>query len=114
VDSVTGEPCTPQGKSPAQTDVTLPKGISTPEPEYGELSRRARVNGGARVLLDIGADGLVKRACLLDAIQPDLGEQAVKAVRLWRFEPARKGGEPIPSTSVIEVEFTIYPWRQGT
>jgi TonB family protein len=109
-DPATGEACTWPGGTLSGPGVTPPRGLYTPEPEYGEISRRSRVNGGARVVVEIGADGSVKRACLLDAVQPDLGEQAVKAVKSWRFQPARKDGEAIPYTVTVETEFQLFPW----
>ncbi|MBZ5532541.1 MAG: energy transducer TonB [Acidobacteriia bacterium] len=111
VDTTTGEPCTGTPPNPPPKDITFPKHVYTPEPEYGEISRKAHVNGGARVLIQVGADGSVKRACLLEAVQPDLGEQSVKAVRRWRFQPARKNGEPFSYEMLVETSFTIFTWK---
>ena len=112
VDPETGEAC---AKPPLRQEsgVTLPKGIYTPDPDYSESSRRWRVSGGATVLVEIGTDGVVKRACLVDAVQPDLGEEAVQKVKTWKFEPARKNGEAIPYSLNVEVSFNIYPWRMN-
>ncbi len=110
VDPITGEACDWPTSQPKGPGITQPKGIYTPNPEYGDSSRRAGVNGTVRVVAHVGADGMVQRACLLDAVQPDLGEESVRTIRLWRFEPARKDGIPIPYTLAIETEFTLYPW----
>lgn len=110
VDPITGEACDWPATQTKGPGITYPKRIYTPDPEYGDSSRRAGVNGTARVVAHIGADGMVQRACLLDAVQPDLGEESVRTIRLWRFEPAHKDGIPIPYTAIIETDFTVYPW----
>lgn len=110
-DNSTGEPCRWPLYTPPAKVVTPPKPIFTPEPDFTDRARRARTGGNARVLLGLGADGNVKRACLLDAVQPDLGEQAVQTVRTWRFEPARRNGEPVSYEVAVEVSFNLYPWR---
>lgn len=112
VDAVTGEPCAwPQ--NPPPKEVTPPKAIYTPDPEYSDSARKARINGQARVALEVGADGKVKRACVLEAVQPDLGEQAVIAIRRWRFQPAVKNGRPVSFETFAEISFNIDPWRQN-
>jgi len=110
VDPITGEACTWPATQPKGPGITQAKGIYLPDPEYGDSSRRWGVNGRVTLVVHIGTDGRVQRACLLDAVQPDLGEQSVKAVREWRFEPARKDGVEIPSIATIETDFTLYPW----
>lgn len=110
VDPTTGEACTWPATNPTGPGITVPRGIYIPDPDYGESSRRWRINGGATVIAEIGTDGRVKRACLLDAVQPDLGEQAVKTIKTWRFQPASKDGEAIPYTVSIETDFKMFPW----
>jgi len=109
VDPVTGETCTWPLTLPP--DIQPPKATYSPQADYGESSRRAGINGLVRIVLKIGDDGQVKRACLVEAIQPDLGEQALRTLRSWRFEPARKNGTPVASEVVVETDFRMYPWR---
>lgn len=111
VDPATGESCRWPIRQPSGSAVTRPKGVRTPDPDYGESSRRYMVNGWARVVVELGADGAIQRVCLLDATQPDLGEQAVKTVKDWTFEPALRNGTPIPYSMVVETSFNVYPWR---
>ena len=37
----------------------------------------------------------------------DLDQSALEAVRRWRFEPARRGGEPVAVWVIIPVEFKL-------
>jgi TonB family protein len=36
-----------------------------------------------------------------------LDQEAIKAVRQWRFEPGKKGGQPVPVLVTIEITFTL-------
>jgi len=37
-----------------------------------------------------------------------LDEKAIEAVRTWRFEPAKKDGQPVPVQMNVEVSFRLY------
>ena len=37
-----------------------------------------------------------------------LDERALEAVRTWRFEPARKDGQPVAVQISVEVSFRLY------
>ena len=37
-----------------------------------------------------------------------LDEKAIEAVRQWKFEPARKGGQAVSVQINVEVEFRLY------
>jgi TonB family protein len=37
-----------------------------------------------------------------------LDEKAIEAVRTWRFEPARKDGQPVAVQISVEVSFRLY------
>ena len=37
-----------------------------------------------------------------------LDEKAIAAVRMWRFEPARKNGQPVAVQVNVEVNFQLY------
>ena len=76
-------------------------------PDYTELARRAGLEGG--VLLEIvgGPDGGVRDVKVLRRLGAGLEEQAVEAVRQWRFSPARRLGTPVAVIVEVAVEFTL-------
>ncbi|MGH9482235.1 MAG: TonB family protein, partial [Terriglobales bacterium] len=37
-----------------------------------------------------------------------LDQKALEAVKLWRFEPAKKNGRPVRVAANIEVNFHLY------
>jgi TonB family protein len=38
-----------------------------------------------------------------------LDEEAVEAVKRWRFHPSEKDGHPVPARIMVEVNFQLYP-----
>jgi TonB family protein len=83
-------------EKPAQpaAPITPPQLVGPPvEAEYpqGEAA-------GARVVLeiDVDAQGQVSAAKVVTPPQPRFDESALAAARRLRFEPARRGGEPVP------------------
>jgi TonB family protein len=81
--------------SPAQANARKIK-YSVP-PEYPELARKANIQGAARVLLTVAADGRVVSVKELGG-NPVLVAALVQAVRKWKYEPADHDSE-------IEVKF---------
>ena len=58
----------------------------------------------------IDADGSVTSVKVLRSI-PLLDDAAVKAVRGWRFTPARLNGQAVPVVMTVTVNFTLQPYR---
>lgn len=81
--------------SQAQTNIRKLK-YSVP-PEYPELARKTNIQGVARVLLTVAADGKVVAIKELGG-NPVLVAALVQAVRKWKYEPADHDSE-------IEVKF---------
>jgi protein TonB len=77
-------------------------------PAYPAAARRAGIQGTARLRVQILADGRVGDI-VVDAStgHPSLDQAATDAVRRWRFEPARRGAEPVASWVLLPVEFHL-------
>jgi protein TonB len=46
--------------------------------------------------------------CIAQAAGEGLDEKAIEAVRTWKFEPAKREGEPVAVRIGIEVSFRLY------
>jgi hypothetical protein len=58
--------------------------------------------------VNIDASGKVVSAKAVDAVTPEqklLAAPAAQSALLWRFEPARRNGEAVPSDSVLSFQF---------
>ena len=56
-------------------------------------------------MLTVGADGRVKQVKILQTA-PRITARVVGAVQRWKFEPAKRGGEPVEGTFQVDLTFT--------
>jgi len=87
--------------------VTPARPIYSPTPSYSASAAKEKVGGDVLLNLTIGADGLVKDAVVLKSLRPDLDDSAVRTVKTWRFEPGSKDGQPIESSSIVNISFSV-------
>jgi protein TonB len=78
-------------------------------PNYTNAALQARVRGLVvldAVVLPDGSVGEVKIVRSLDQ-RFGLDEEAIKAVKQWRFRPARRAGGPIAMLVSVEMMFEL-------
>jgi TonB family protein len=93
-------------------NVTAPKAIYSPEPEFSEVARKAGYQGTCVLSLIVGTDGRPSEIRVVHKLGMQLDEKAIQALREWKFEPAQKDGKPVAVS--IEVEFSFHLDRNGT
>ncbi len=89
-------------------DVTAPKAVYTPNPEYTDRARKHKTRGSVVLSIVITDKGVVRDAKVVTGLDKDLDKQALKAVGAWRFEPATKDGKPVAVRVKVEVDFNLY------
>ena len=88
--------------------VSPPRTIYAPDPEYSEEARRAKFQGTVVLWMIVGPDGRPRDLRVLRSVGMGLDEKALAAVHTWRFEPARKDGQPVAVQINVEVSFRLY------
>jgi len=88
--------------------VSAPKALYAPDPEYSEEARKAKYQGTVVLWLVVDANGRPQQIRVQRALGMGLDEKAIEAVRQWKFEPARKDGQPVPVMINVEVNFRLY------
>lgn len=89
------------------SDVTMPRVIFEKKPQYTREAMRARAQGTVEVQAVVSREGTVSDARVLKSLHPDLDEQALLAVKQWRFDPGTKDGKPVPVLVHIDLTFTL-------
>jgi protein TonB len=89
--------------------VSSPTLVSQVKPQYTTEAMRAKIQG--KVWLEVvvmpdGRPGDIKVARSLDRTF-GLDEEAMKAMRLWRFRPGMRQGAAVPTIIVVEMEFSL-------
>jgi TonB family protein len=87
--------------------VEPPKLIFKLEPSYSEVARAAKYQGTVVLAVVVDRDGVASQINLMRGIGLELDEQAVEAVRQWKFKPGTKDGQPVSVMATIEVNFRL-------
>lgn len=88
----------------AQTEIDrLPTPRRTEQPAIPEALRG--IPGYVNVLFSIDRDGNVTEVEAVEASLVELKNPTLAAAKNWRFKPATKSGEPIPSKATIAFQF---------
>ncbi|HTW59093.1 MAG TPA: energy transducer TonB [Terriglobales bacterium] len=88
--------------------ISAPRPIETPDPEYTEQARQAKIEGTCILGLIVDADGHPRDLRVIRGLGYGLDEKALESVKQWRFEPARKDGQPVNVEVSVEVAFRLY------
>lgn len=87
---------------------TPPKAVYSPDPEFTQKARKKKFNGTIILETTVGTDGHTYDIRVVQPAKYGLDEQAVKALRQWKFEPGTKDGQPVPVSIQVEVDFRLY------
>lgn len=95
-------------ESVSQPQVDAERCADNPPPNYPEEARRRGQQGTVVVAVAVDAAGVVVSATLqAPSPHPALNREALRAVRSWRFEPARRDGQAIATTTEVVIEFQL-------
>ena len=97
----------PQGPIHVGGDVKAPVKINTPQPQYTEIARKARIQGVVIVQAIINKAGQVTNVQVLKGLPMGLDQAAVEAIKRWKFEPATLNGKPVDVYYNLTVNFTL-------
>jgi periplasmic protein TonB len=90
------------------TRTAIPRGGYQVHPRYPATARRLGIQGTTLLRVFVSTDGRVTDVAVeRTAGHGDLDDAAADAVRRWRFEPARRGDEPVAMWVLLPVEFRL-------
>lgn len=95
-------------KHPAQPCATPPRALKYQDPDYSDEAKQIKFQGTVVLWVVVGADGLPGQIRVARALGHGLDEQAIKAVKKWKFKPGTFDGRPVPVQVNIEVDFRLY------
>lgn len=96
-----------QPAPPGMTDYDVPPTpLDAPTAPYPKWARDRGLEGDVKIRVTVDVDGRVVEAAVESSTaDPALADAALQAVVQWRFEPAKKMGEPVPASLVIPLRF---------
>ena len=89
--------------------VMMPTVLSEVKPSYTADAMRQKIQGIVMVEAVVMPDGGVGQVQVVRSLDPTFGldQEAVKAVRRWRFRPGTRFGQAVPVLVEIELTFTL-------
>jgi len=88
-------------------EVSGPVPIFTPEPEFSDEARRAKLQGIVVLEVEVDTNGLAHLIRVREGLGLGLDEKAIDAVRTWRFRPGKRNGKAIAVPATIYVNFRL-------
>jgi TonB family protein len=88
-------------------EVMPPRAILTPDPEYTKAAREAKVEGVVVLWVLVNEQGDAEQVRVQRSFDAGLDQKAVNAVRKWKFEPAKRNGQPVAMIINVEVNFRL-------
>ena len=77
------------------------------DPQYSEEARKARYQDTGVFEAIIRSDGTVKILRVVRSIDFGLDENAIQALKQWKFRPGMRNGQPVDVVLNIEVNFNL-------
>jgi protein TonB len=89
--------------------VSWPRLVQETKPNYTSDAMRAQVRGVVLLEIVVLADGSVGRVNVVRSLDSRFGldEEAVRAVRRWRFDPGRRLGKAVATRVGVELSFQL-------
>lgn len=88
--------------------VSAPWALNMVEARYSGKGRREGISGVCIITLIVDKHGMPEGLKLKSGLEPTMDENAMEAVRQYRFVPAMLNGEPVPVAITVEVNFRLY------
>ena len=90
-------------------DITLPVVLKEVKPGYTQAAKDKKIKGSVWLSAVVGAEGDVTDVKVTRSLDAEYGldEQAIKAVRQWKFKPGMKDGQPVAVRVTLEMTFTL-------
>jgi periplasmic protein TonB len=88
--------------------ITAPRLISQVKPQYTSDALERKVQGSVWLEVVVTREGRAGGVRVSRSLDPDgLDEEAIVAVRQWRFEPGRLAGVPVDVLVTVAMDFSI-------
>jgi TonB family protein len=87
--------------------VLAPRVLSKVDPRYTAEAIAAKTTGSVLLAITVGSDGLARDIEVKHKLDPGLDENAISAVRHWRFQPGTKDGKAVNVRAAIEINYRL-------
>lgn len=97
---------------PSDPGVKAPRLVKETKPKYTSQAMRDGAQGLVMMSAIVTIEGKVEDVKVTQPLHPELDEEAVKALKNWRFSAGTLDGKPVPVEVEIEMTFTLKSSRR--
>jgi TonB family protein len=77
--------------------------------KFSSYARKKKISGFCLIGLIVDAEGLPQNVHVIQSLEPSLDENAMEAIKQYRFKPALKDGTvAVPVEVTVKVDFRLY------
>ena len=87
--------------------MTEPRLLAQVKPRYTSDALGRKIQGSVWLDLVVTREGRIEQVRVTQSLDPGLDQEAVAAVRLWRFQPGRLGNTPVDVAITVVMDFSI-------
>src|ERR1700719_46924 len=92
-------------KNPPPCADKPPSVTYSPDPECSKEADNAKIAGVVVLTVVVGTDVLAHNISAVRTVGYGLDEEAIKAVKKWKFKPGKGSGKPAPVQIMVEAKF---------
>jgi TonB family protein len=92
---------------PASRGLTPPDALYYTDPFYTRAARNNRVEGVVTIEGAFDVNGCMKVLRTVNGLGYGLDENALAAIRSWRFSPAKRDGIPVEAIAQVDILFNL-------
>jgi TonB family protein len=89
-------------------DITPPRLTEVASPDYTAEAKKKKIEGTVTLAIVVDKNGDVADAKVVKGLGYGLDENAIIAVKVWKYKPAEKDGEPIAVKMEVTVDFFLH------
>lgn len=84
-----------------------PRVVFQPAPQYPPEMKKKKIQGTVHVLFIVDKDGRVKEPRIQKSDNPAFDNPALSAVKRWRFDPGKVGGQAVQFRMRVPITFAL-------
>jgi len=95
--------------TPGMAGISIPRCEYCPNPNFSGGALNGLGRGTVRLMIVVDANGRASDATVENGFNPELDENAISAVKRWKFKPATDvDGKPVATRTPVEFVFRVF------
>ncbi len=88
-------------------NVKPPLLINYVKPKYSHYAQEHRISGECVIGLIVDTDGVPQNVHAVRSLEPSLDQNAIEAVKKWRYTPPMTNGNAVPFEGTVRIDFKL-------